>query len=41
MVLPLLRPLDLQLDLNWLFYTRIDRVVRKDGTVRIFLTHKS
>lgn len=33
--LPLLRPLDPQLDLDRLFYTRIDRVVRKDGTVRI------
>jgi hypothetical protein len=33
--LPLLRPVDPQLDLDRLFYTRIDRVVRKDGTVRI------
>ena len=33
--LPLLRHLDPQLDLDRLFYTRIDRVVRKDGTVRI------
>jgi transposase InsO family protein len=33
--LHLLRPLDPQLDLDRLFYTRIDRVVRKDGTVRI------
>ncbi len=33
--LPLLRPLDPQLDLDRLFYTRIERVVRKDGTVRI------
>lgn len=33
--LPLLRSLDPQLDLDRLFYTRIDRVVRKDGTVRI------
>jgi len=33
--LPLLRPLDPQLDLDRLCYTRIDRVVRKDGTVRI------
>jgi transposase InsO family protein len=33
--LPLLRPLDLHIDLDRLFYTRIDRVVRKDGTVRI------
>jgi len=33
--LPLLRPLDPQLDRDRLFYTRIDRVVRKDGTVRI------
>jgi putative transposase len=33
--LPLLRPLDSQLDLDRLFYTRIERVVRKDGTVRI------
>ncbi len=33
--LPLLRLLDPQLDLDRLFYTRIDRVVRKDGTVRI------
>ena len=33
--LPLLRPLDPHLDLDRLFYTRIDRVVRKDGTVRI------
>jgi hypothetical protein len=33
--LPLLRLLDAQLDLDRLFYTRIDRVVRKDGTVRI------
>ena len=30
--LPLLRHLDPQLDLDRLFYTRIDRVVRKDGT---------
>jgi hypothetical protein len=27
--------LDPHLDLNRLFYTRIERVVRKDGTVRI------
>ncbi|MFO1500578.1 MAG: Mu transposase C-terminal domain-containing protein [Verrucomicrobiota bacterium] len=27
--------MDPQLDLDRLFYTRIDRVVRKDGTVRI------
>lgn len=33
--LPLLRPLDPQWDLDRLFYTRIERVVRKDGTVRI------
>jgi hypothetical protein len=33
--LPLLRPLDAHLDLDRLFYTRIERVVRKDGTVRI------
>ena len=33
--LPLLRTLDPQLDLDRLFYTRIDRLVRKDGTVRI------
>ena len=33
--LPLLRPWDPQLDLDRLCYTRIDRVVRKDGTVRI------
>lgn len=33
--LHLLRPLDPQLDLDRLFYTRLDRVVRKDGTVRI------
>jgi len=33
--LPLLRTLDPQLDLDRLCYTRIDRVVRKDGTVRI------
>jgi transposase InsO family protein len=33
--LHLLRPLDPHLDLDRLFYTRIDRVVRKDGTVRI------
>lgn len=33
--LPLLRPLDPHLDLDRLCYTRIDRVVRKDGTVRI------
>jgi hypothetical protein len=33
--LPLLRPLDPHLDLDRLFYTRIDRSVRKDGTVRI------
>ena len=32
---PLLRLLDPHLDLDRLFYTRIDRVVRKDGTVRI------
>ena len=32
--LSLLRPLDPHLDLDRLFYTRIDRVVRKDGTVR-------
>jgi transposase InsO family protein len=33
--LPLLRTLDPQLDLDRLFYTRIERSVRKDGTVRI------
>jgi putative transposase len=33
--LSLLRPLDPHLDLDRLFFTRIDRVVRKDGTVRI------
>ena len=33
--LSLLRMLDPQLDLDRLFYTRIERVVRKDGTVRI------
>ncbi len=33
--LPLLRLVDPHLDLNRLFYTRIDRVVRKDGTVRL------
>lgn len=33
--LPLLRLLDPHLDLDRLFYTRIERVVRKDGTVRI------
>jgi len=33
--LPLLRVVDPHLDLDRLFYTRIDRVVRKDGTVRI------
>jgi hypothetical protein len=33
--LPLLRLLDPHLDLDRLFYTRLDRVVRKDGTVRI------
>jgi hypothetical protein len=33
--LSLIRPLDPQLDLDRLFYTRIERVVRKDGTVRI------
>jgi transposase InsO family protein len=33
--LPLLRLLDPQLDLDRLCYTRIDRVARKDGTVRI------
>ena len=33
--LSLLRPLDPHLDLDRLFYTRIDRIVRKDGTVRI------
>jgi transposase InsO family protein len=33
--LPLLRPWDPHLDLDRLFYTRIDRTVRKDGTVRI------
>jgi transposase InsO family protein len=33
--LPLLRPLDPHLDVDRVFYTRIDRVVRKDGTVRI------
>lgn len=33
--LSLLRPLDPHLDLDRLFYTRLDRVVRKDGTVRI------
>jgi putative transposase len=31
----LLRPLDPHLDLDRLFYTRIDRVVRKDATVRL------
>ncbi|MFO1498657.1 MAG: integrase core domain-containing protein [Verrucomicrobiota bacterium] len=36
--LPLLRPLIPQLDLDRLFYTRIDRVVRKDGTVRTTTT---
>lgn len=30
-----LRTLDPQLDLDRLFYTRLERVVRKDGTVRI------
>jgi putative transposase len=33
--LPLLRPLDPHLDLDRLFYTRIERVVRKDATIRI------
>jgi len=33
--LPLLRTLDPHTDVDRLFYTRIDRVVRKDGTVRI------
>ena len=33
--LPLLRLLDQHLDLDRLCYTRIERVVRKDGTVRI------
>lgn len=33
--LPLLRTLDPHLDLDRLFFTRIERVVRKDGTVRI------
>ncbi len=33
--LPLLRPLDPHLDLDRLCYTRIERVARKDGTVRI------
>ena len=33
--LSLLRTLDPQLDLDRLFYTRLERVVRKDGTVRI------
>lgn len=33
--LPLLRNLDPQLDLDRLFYTRIDRTVYKNGTVRI------
>jgi putative transposase len=33
--LSLIRPLDPQLDLDRLFFTRIERVVRKDGTVRI------
>ena len=33
--LPLLRPMDPHLDLDRLCYTRIDRTVRKDGTVRI------
>ena len=33
--LSLLRPLDPKLDLDRLFFTRIERVVRKDGTVRI------
>jgi transposase InsO family protein len=33
--LPLLRLLDAHLDLDRLCYTRIERVVRKDGTVRI------
>jgi putative transposase len=33
--LPLLRLLDPHLDLDRLFYTRLERVVRKDGTVRI------
>jgi len=33
--LPLLRPLDPHLDLDRLFYTRVERRVRKDGTIRI------
>jgi len=33
--IPLLRTLDPHLDLDRLCYTRLDRVVRKDGTVRI------
>jgi putative transposase len=33
--LPLLRTLDPHLDLDRLFFTRLERVVRKDGTVRI------
>jgi putative transposase len=33
--LPLLRLLDPQLDLDRLCYTRLERVVRKDGTVRL------
>ena len=33
--MPLLRLLDPHLDLDRLCYTRIERVVRKDGTVRI------
>lgn len=33
--LPLLRLLDPHLDLDRLFYTRLERVVRKDGTVRL------
>lgn len=33
--LPLVRTVDPHLDLDRLFYTRLERVVRKDGTVRI------
>jgi transposase InsO family protein len=33
--IPLLRTLDPHLDLDRLFFTRLERVVRKDGTVRI------
>src|SRR5262245_49326364 len=37
--LPLLRNLDPQLDLDRLFYTRIERTVYKNGTVRIEMTY--